>query len=358
MLPIAVNGGPTNNAFNQPFVSVTVCVPGSSTCQTIDGILLDTGSEGLRIVSSALRIPLPQQTNAAGPVVECLPFVDSVTWGPVVTADVRLAGERADGIPIQVIGTDKFPSIPGPCANQGSPQETPDDLLANGILGIGIGIRDCGIGCATSGATNPGLYYTCPANGACQVAAQPVANQVVNPVAQFPADNNGFVVRLPSVAAGGQAAVSGALVFGIGTQSNNGLEDARVFTTDAVGNIRTMFNNLTYPAFLDSGSNGIFFLDSATTGLPRCRQSIGFYCPPSIVTLSATQAGINRTTAAVSFRAGNVDAVNATFSVMGDATGENPGGFDWGLPFFFGRSVYVAIVGRSTPGGTGPYWAF
>ena len=50
------------------------------------------------------------------------------------------------------------------------------------------------------------------------------------------------------------------------------------------------------------------------------------------------------------------DAEGAT--AMGEATGENPGGFDWGLPFFYGRSVYVAVVGRSTPGGAGPYWAF
>jgi hypothetical protein len=34
------------------------------------------------------------------------------------------------------------------------------------------------------------------------------------------------------------------------------------------------------------------------------------------------------------------------------------GGFDWGLPFFFGRNVFVAIQGQSTPGGTAPYWAY
>lgn len=33
-------------------------------------------------------------------------------------------------------------------------------------------------------------------------------------------------------------------------------------------------------------------------------------------------------------------------------------GFDWGLPFFYGRHVYTAIYGQSTPGGTGPYWAY
>src|SRR5580658_3932989 len=48
------------------FTSVTVCVPGSTTsCQTVGGILVDTGSSGLRILSSALTISLPQQTNGS-----------------------------------------------------------------------------------------------------------------------------------------------------------------------------------------------------------------------------------------------------------------------------------------------------
>jgi hypothetical protein len=33
-------------------------------------------------------------------------------------------------------------------------------------------------------------------------------------------------------------------------------------------------------------------------------------------------------------------------------------GFDWGLPFFFGRSVFTAIEGRSAGGSVGPYMAF
>ena len=71
VLPIAVNSGPTNNALNQPFATVTICVPGTSNCQLIDGILIDTGSSGLRILSSAVTLSLPQQNGAAGaPVVE------------------------------------------------------------------------------------------------------------------------------------------------------------------------------------------------------------------------------------------------------------------------------------------------
>ncbi len=33
-------------------------------------------------------------------------------------------------------------------------------------------------------------------------------------------------------------------------------------------------------------------------------------------------------------------------------------GFDWGLPFFFGRSVSVAFEGQPTAAGTGPFVAY
>src|ERR1700693_3503730 len=59
--PIVVNAGPANFYANGAFASVTVCVPGTSTCQTIDGVLVDTGSSGLRVLSSALTVALPQQ---------------------------------------------------------------------------------------------------------------------------------------------------------------------------------------------------------------------------------------------------------------------------------------------------------
>ena len=360
VLPIVVNGGPTNNSLNQPFASVTICVPGTSNCQTIGGILVDTGSYGLRILSSAVTIPLPQQTGAGGaPVVECLPFLDGFAWGPVQTADVKLAGEQASGIPIQVIGTDKFGTIPSGCSSNGSSEENPDDLGSNGVLGIGMGIVDCGNACGLTGSSNPGLYYSCPTPTTCQVTTIANASQVINPVFRFSTDNNGTVIQLTAAQTGGQASASGSLIFGIGTQSNNQLGSARVLTVDAQGNFSTTFNGTTYnKSFIDSGSNGIFFLDAATTGLPACRNSTGFYCPPSLRAFSATHVGGNGTSAVVAFNAGNVDQVNAAFSVFAEATGAQAGGFDWGLPFFYGRTVFTAIAGASTPGGVGPYWAW
>lgn len=360
VVPVSVNGGPTNNALNQPFVSVTICVPGTTNCQTIGGIIVDTGSIGLRILSSAITLTLPQQNGTGGaPIVECLPFVDGFTWGPVQTADVRLSAEQASSIAIQVIGTDKFPTIPSGCSSRGPAENTQADLHANGVLGVGMLRQDCGSGCTFTGSANPGLYYACPTPGSCQVTTVPVANQVVNPVALFAVDNNGVVLQLPAVAVGGAPSATGSLIFGIGTQSNNQMGSAKVFTVDPRANFTTTFNGQSYTkSFLDSGSNGIFFLDAATTGLPECTNSKGFYCPPTTRALSATHIGINGASNVVGFNAGNVDRVNSTFSVFAEATGSSAGNFDWGLPFFYGRTVFTAIQGASTPGGPGPFWAY
>ena len=96
VLSVVVNGGPTNNALNQLFASVTVCVPGTSNCQTIGGILVDTGSVGLadsfeRVDGCRCR---SKPARGGAPLVECLPFLDGFTWGPVHTADVKMAGEQ------------------------------------------------------------------------------------------------------------------------------------------------------------------------------------------------------------------------------------------------------------------------
>src|ERR1700678_4210671 len=68
--PIVVNSGPAASVgspyANGAFATVTVCVPGTSTCQAIDGVLVDTGSSGLRILSSALTISLPQRDASGG----------------------------------------------------------------------------------------------------------------------------------------------------------------------------------------------------------------------------------------------------------------------------------------------------
>jgi hypothetical protein len=356
---IVVNAGPTNDYFNGAFTSVTICVPGQTTgCQTIDGVLVDTGSSGLRVLSSVLTLSLPQQAGSNGPIVECAQFLDGFTWGPIQTADVKLAGEQASGVPIQVIGERAFPNIPASCSSSGTAEDTLDALGANAILGVGLFKQDCGLACAFVGSSNPGFYFSCPASG-CQPAAVPLVSQVQNPVALFPTDNNGVVIQLPAVAAGGAVSVAGFLIYGIGTQSNNALGPAKVLTVDAIGNITTVFGSRSYPAsFIDSGSNGIYFLDSASTGLPLCPDTSDFYCPASTQSLSTTNIGGNGVSVPAVFNVGNADALNSRFFAFSEISGPNPDGFDFGLGFFFGRSVFTAIEGQATPGGAGPYFAY
>ncbi|HUO24584.1 MAG TPA: DUF3443 domain-containing protein [Candidatus Aquilonibacter sp.] len=359
---LSVNPGPAGDYANGVFTSVTVCAPGTSTCQTIGGILVDTGSSGLRILSSALTVSLPQQNAGDGnPVAECLPFVSGYAWGPVQSADIQISGEKGSSVPVQVISNSTF-AVPSACSSRGTPLETLSALGANGLLGVGTFAQDCGDACVSTGPGNPELYYECPASG-CVLTGEPLSQQVPNPVTFFATDNNGVIIELPGVTTP-QPSLSGSLVFGIGTQSNNGLDGATIYEVDADGNFITSYNNQSYnESFLDSGSNGIYFLTSGATGIPVCPDANFFYCPSSPQNLSATTEGANGTgSSMINFSVGNADNLfndNPTAFVFGDLAGPNSlNGFDWGLPFFFGRNVFTAIDGASTPSGTGPYWAY
>ncbi|HLV88478.1 MAG TPA: DUF3443 domain-containing protein [Candidatus Sulfotelmatobacter sp.] len=359
---IVVNSGPAGNYANGVFTSVTVCVPSSSTCQTINGVLVDTGSFGLRLLSSAgggaLTMSLPQQNGSNGnPVGECAEFVSGFTWGPVVTADVQIAGEKASAVPVQVIDP-SFSSVPQSCKSSGVPeQDTLQQLGANGILGVGPFLQDCGGACTQSGSANPGIYFEC-ASGSCQVAQEALAQQVSNPVGGFATDNNGVIVELPS-SLGAAASLSGSLVFGIGTESNNGMGSVTVFPINANGDFTTSYSGQSYPGFIDSGSNALFFLNTAQTSLPSCTNDDSFYCPSSTANLSARDSS-GSASATVQFSVANANSLfgNSADFVFGTLAGPNPGTFDWGLPFFFGRNVFTAIESHSTPAGQGPFWAF
>lgn len=360
---ITVNAGPAGNYVDGAFTSVTICVPGSSTnCQTIGGILVDTGSSGLRILSSALTISLPAQTDSSGnPIAECAAFADGIAWGPVATADVKMAGEEASSLPIQIVGSSQFSTIPADCASQGQPEDDLASLGANGLLGISPSIQDCGADCAAAGPLSLGTYYTCP-SASCTDTTESLARQIQNPVASFSGDNNGTILELPAVS-GAEGSVTGSLIFGIGTQSNNGLAGATVFGTDRFGDLTTTYKSTAYPSFLDSGSNAVYFLDTSVTALPVCGNPNFLYCPAAAQTFSVINdalAGTNGASAAASFTVSNADLLlsNPGSTALNGFAGPGPGMFDFGLPFFFGRNVYTAIEGRSTPGGTGPFLAY
>jgi hypothetical protein len=353
---------------NGLFASVTLCVPGTATCQTFDHLLVDTGSVGVRVLESELTLSLPAVTNAGGqPLAECTPFVDGTAWGPLRMADVILGGESAHNLPIQLIG-ERTLAMPFSCT--GSAITDFQTLAANGILGVGVSLQDCGAPCAqpAMAPSNPGLYYACTSAQTCTVASVPLTQQVAHPAAAFPVNNNGTIIQLPSIPADGAPSVPGVLTFGIGTQANNGLGSATVLALEEPGFIRTTFpvgGVATYTSYLDSGSNGLFFLNEEKSGLKSCTGGLSsFYCPDLTTSLSATLSSANGASTTIEFSVINASELRNSAYAFSNLAGPMPGfptdklvpGFDWGLPFFFGRTVYTAIEGQGTP--AGPYFAF
>ena len=367
VMPITVNGSLCSSATssgysNKPCVSVTVCNPDGSNCQVINDILLDTGSYGLRIFQSALgNLSLTQETSGTGSLAECVGYVDgSANWGPVQVATVILGGEPAVQVPIQVINS-SFGSLSSRALGRvcSGAVATPQEAGYAGILGVGLLTQDCGNHCSSS--TGNGMYYACTGS-TCNGAAAPLANQVTNPVALLPQDNNGVLVQLPSVPLGGVSSLNGALILGVGTRSNNNPSGATAYPANSLAEFTTSFQGQSSgSSFIDSGSNALYF-SAPSSLLPQ--DYYGFFSPAvavgSALSFSAINSGdLGTPSGSASFQIGNFDSLeNTGNNVFSETGGYQTGGFDWGLPFFFGRNVFIGFDGTNSTLGTGPYWAY
>jgi hypothetical protein len=224
---------------------------------------------------------------------------------------------------------------------------------------------------------NPYPYILCSGSGtsSCSLSIVPLQFQPWNPISAFSsADTNGAVLQLPSVPAAGTTSVDGTLIFGIGTDNNNAIPgNANVYELDLNGNFPSLvYNGVTYTSasFLDSGSNSLFVSDPTTlttaTGVStiNCPDN-GYYCPTSTLSLAITVSGANNVTSPTeTLNIANADTLlnstNAALSNLGATSGGTNAAtdsWDLGLPFFFGRTIFVGIAGTSTTYPNG-YWAF
>ena len=381
MVSMTVGNGPlggNNDTFNIPYVSVKVCNPLATQCVTINNVLVDTGSTGFRIMASVLKSagltlsdmsdPNPNLPNNT--IYECLPFADGYAWGGVARAQLEVGGETASDVPIQVIddSTPQPTNIPNSCTKSLSSLDSASAFDANGVLGVGVFLQDCGTACAADASED--IYYTCSASGSCLSTTLPTADQLANPVALFATDNNGVLLQLPAISANGAATASGFLIFGIGTESNNAIGSANVITANDQGDFTTQFNGSALPSsFIDSGSNGLYFNDSSDNSLKTCPSSFGpdasdFYCPSSTLSFSAVSQGDNGVEITTDFQVADVGALSnndyAIDDVAGPAAPVTGFGayFDWGLPFFYGRTVFIGIEGTTVGSNTGPFYAY
>ena len=362
----------TNAALNVLYVSVKICAPGSTTnCQTVDHIQVDTGSFGLRVLSEVLNAPLAAAlaTRAtAGPgnaLLECTQFADGYSWGPIKTADVTIGTKVAAALPIQVIGDPAYPAAtlaPAKCL-QGpggaTEEDTVDQFGANGIIGIGYFLQDCGAFCPADGS----VYSDCTAT-TCNGYAALLTEQVPNPVGAFASDNNGVIIQLPDTPSTGGTNVAGTLIFGIGTAANNALAaSATVYTVSATtGSFSATYAGTTMPdSVVDSGSNGSYF-PNVNSLLTACASpNTSFYCPTLDTAVTAQITGANNATASVTLPVNNLNEIGATTTAFPGLGGTISGlqtTFDFGLPFFFGRTVYVAFEGTTLGGEVAPAIAF
>jgi hypothetical protein len=354
-----------NSYENEPCTSVTICTPGTgANCQTINNVLVDTGSYGLRVFSSALNTTLlnsltPVSTTApAGNAAECAQFGTGSTWGPVEKANVILGQEAAVTVPIQIVNSG-YATIPAAC---GTPDSSPSVAGYNAILGVGLLVQDCGATCVASANTE--TYYSC-SGSTCTQATISLANQVSNPVAALGTDNTGVMMLMPTVASNGATFNYGYLVLGVGTETNNKPSNTQTYTADNnfndsnYLNINVTYNGSVVGGFIDSGSNGLFIPSVAST--PTCPSpDDSWFCPSGVYNGSATNTGINGNSGSVPFIIASAAILfNTPNYLFDDLGGPFSEGFDWGLPFFYGRYVYVGIAGKNVPGiGTGPYWAY
>lgn len=384
--------GATGGFVNGIYVTVTVCQHGTTKCVPIPDVLVDTGSIGLRLIPPALQpVTLTQILQGGSPLEECIQYGDSsYSWGPMQLADVQIAGEQALNIPVQVVGATSLP-VPSDCLTmtvmpgEGN-NDTVQTLGANGILGIGGFAVDCP-DCTTVSFTSGYPYYTCP-NGSCGPVGVPTINQAANPIAAFSSnDKNGVMITFPSgpsVPATGQMMLAGTMTFGIGTQSDNALSNVTVYAMDPCARFQTIritinsnltaFNDSSCTAggsgvsgFLDTGSNALYVLDGNTLNLMNSTiadctdpNESGFYCVTGggTVILSGISllgnGGVGSGTISLNIKDATTlfNSGNAVFNDLGGDSGSSPSTdfFDFGAPFFFGRTVFVGIAGESVNG--------
>ena len=393
---VQVDQGPVNFGVNTNllYATVTVCYPNDPTrCDTIDHVIVDTGSVGLRVLASKIvHSALPAVQLSAAPVQnawECFPFVIGGLWGPNVAADVVLGPQTTTSpVVIQLIDDQSRLAPTTDCLTVTDSLPPKDNILnsvsrlgANGILGIGSTNLDCGEQCrlgqyqghAPNGSSV--LYYQCPLGttvpGACSLVPMDIPFQVYNPVAALAPDfNAGIALLMPPIPASqpGASTATGELILGLGTRANNTVPGAipklRLgigisLNPDSYLSITTRYGGATFfNSYLDTGTNALFFYDST---IPVCSSST-WYCPRSDMAVQAVLSDGDDPTlhqVTVPFRISNFEALNATsntalstaagFVFARSSTAPDSATFAWGMPFFYGKKVYMSIWDITAP---------
>ena len=369
-VPLIVDSGYNGNANNRAFITITVCQPGTNICQSIDHVMVDSGSVGLHIASSQLTLTgLPPIEYNGNALYNCSQYDSGYNFGPMVTADIKIGGEIASNVPLSIFNDSAPSNVPSSCSNGQSLIDVASEFGAKAIMGVGV-INP------PNSLVYPGLY-TCNSTSCTNLDSSAAINTslVVNVISAFSQDNNGVIFNLPSVESATNTPVIGSLTFGINTQANNvppqslyvvnGNPNSYSSGVGPVGYFMANNGSETTPAIFDSGTPTLQFY-SAT--IPQCTGVwAGTYCPdPSpqnwLPTVSSYNGNESIPLALSIVNYSSYFSPPAIFPGVGQV--QAPSSFtSFGLPFFYGNTIYARFangntVDNSTPLAVGPAWGF
>ena len=351
------------NTGNVPYVTVKICAPGSTTnCQIIDHVTVDTGSTGLRIAASALSstlqpgngLPTVAGSTASTALAECETYVASYAYGPIVSADIYIAGKLVKSASMQVFGSSAYP-VPSDCSSQGGMEtDTTQAFGGNGLIGVSFDLLD------------QSYYFDCQTADPTQCTDNNVYNGLPNLVSQFAADNNGVVLSLPPVPASGLSSPTvGTLTFGVSTQANNTpAASALAFANDLqTGEFAAQVGGTWYTAYIDSGTWVMYFNDAADTNLTPCASTdynSSLYCPATTQNIPVNFANSGTTTSvgSLTYQVANADIVNTPLAIVfsnvagpiASTTTLDATTMAFGLSTFYGHNMYFLFNSMTAPG--------
>ncbi|MGN4154908.1 DUF3443 family protein [Burkholderia gladioli] len=357
---------------NRLLTSVTLCSDSTEkNCQTIDNIVVDTGSVGLKVYNYAVAdggASLADERDAEGNLIGiCARYASGYAWGRMKVVTLKMAGETARNLPIAVINGAPVSSsdsvvdlnslqVPSQCSTVNGVSQIRKFRDSNGILGVGTPFSDCG-DCAVS--TN---YFSCASSGSCLPTFLPSHMQTTQPVASFTADNNGLIIQLPNVDNFSVVPIVGQMIFGIGTQSNNQAVGVTAFSLNSAGRGLIAMNGAISHVLVDSGTSVYEFQSGMSVNTNK------FYAPSAATRVSATLSGVDSTGLGQNNQGSiNFDVIDPASAIAARAVAiggiatplaDANAAVVLGLPFFFGKRLYFGINGRNSSLGTGPLVAF
>ncbi|MDQ5922225.1 MAG: hypothetical protein QG673_2284 [Pseudomonadota bacterium] len=324
--------------------------------QVIDHVLLDTGSSGFKVLKSQLNSSLTfssilQGNNPESPISSCVTYGSGYMFGSNNLAGLQIGGQRADNVPIQIINDGSQSSVPDNCSSNGRFANLLQTSGARGILGVNPMTFE-------SNSTLQNLIYVQTSSGFVNIVESSVQTLNVNPLSLLMQNNNGLIISYPKVSKNSTISIYGTMVMGLNTTSNNVIPS----TIQSVrGNPNT---NLGYFDVNENGwpVSGIFDSGTDTLALggyniPVCNDSS--FCPSSPVTFSTIVS--NYDGGESSYIMQTVSSVQglggyAVLPYWGTRLLPSSGLAVYGLPFFYGRNVYLGFYDSGTS--TTPTWGY